>query len=143
MMTYRAVIWLFKVINFNTRTVCKIYSKLTVKTPKNDVNDNATKNNATKMAIIPRKISDALPDLVPSVQFKKREKHPLGSDKFRLLKVTLLHRWFSRFLNRTNGTKSRKASHMEEIAKSLVLLQSSVLQSFASGKKSFSYFMKS
>ena len=29
-----------------------------------------------------------------------------------LLKVTLLHRYFSRFLNRTDGTKQRKASHM-------------------------------
>ena len=29
-----------------------------------------------------------------------------------LLKVTLLHGCFSRFINRTNGTKSRKASHI-------------------------------
>ena len=29
-----------------------------------------------------------------------------------VLKVTLLHGCFSRFLNCTNGTKSRKASHM-------------------------------
>ena len=29
-----------------------------------------------------------------------------------VLKVTLLHWWFSRFLNSTNGTKSRKESHM-------------------------------
>ena len=29
-----------------------------------------------------------------------------------VLKVTLLHRWFSRFLNCTNGTKSHKASHL-------------------------------
>ena len=49
-------------------------------------------------------ISDALRDLVSFIQFKKREKHPL--------KVTLLHGCFSHFLNCTNGTKSRKASHL-------------------------------
>ena len=38
----------------------------------------------------------ALRDLVSFVQFKKREKHPC----------------FSRFLNCTNGTTSRKASHL-------------------------------
>ena len=59
---------------------------------------------------------DALRDLVPFVQFKKREKHPWMSVTFSkmagqpatLLKVTLLHGCFSRFLNCTNGTKSRK-----------------------------------
>ena len=30
-----------------------------------------------------------------------------------LLKVTLIHGYFSRFLNCTNGTKSRNASHMK------------------------------
>ena len=49
---------------------------------------------------------NALHDLVPFVQFKKREKHPT------LLKVTLLHGCFSRFLNYTNGTKSLKAPHI-------------------------------
>ena len=29
-----------------------------------------------------------------------------------LLKVTIPHRFFSRFLNSANGTKSRKASHV-------------------------------
>ena len=29
-----------------------------------------------------------------------------------LLKLTLFHRFFSRFLNCTNGTKSRKVSHL-------------------------------
>ena len=48
----------------------------------------------------------ALRDLISFVQFKKREKHPL-------LKVTLLHACFLHFLNRTNGTKSRRASHMQ------------------------------
>ena len=31
------------------------------------------------------------------------------------LKRTLLHGCFSRFLNSTNGTKSRKASHMSNV----------------------------
>ena len=62
-------------------------------------------------------ICDAFHDLVPFVQFKKREKHPWRSVTFSkaankgvLLKVTLLHGCFSRFLNCTNGTKSRKTS---------------------------------
>ena len=49
-------------------------------------------------------------DLVPFVQFKKRKKYPFGS-------VTFTKRntppWeFSRFLNCTNGTKSRKGLHL-------------------------------
>ena len=57
---------------------------------------------------------DALRDLVPVVQFKKREKHPWRSINLpaTLLKVTLLHGCFSRFLNCTNGTKSRNAAHI-------------------------------
>ena len=60
-------------------------------------------------------------NLVPFVQFKRREKHPWRSVTFRkvatfksatLLKVILLHGCFSCFLNRTNGTKSRNASQM-------------------------------
>ena len=42
--------------------------------------------------------------LVPFVQFWKREKHPWRS--VALLKVTLHHGCFSRFLNCTNDTKS-------------------------------------
>ena len=51
-------------------------------------------------------------DLKPFVQFKIREKHPLKSVTFSkvagfqpetLLKVTLLHRCFSRFLNCPDG----------------------------------------
>ena len=62
---------------------------------------------------------DALRNLVPFVQFKKCEKHPWRSITFSKvvgwipatsLKVTLLHGCFSRFLNCTNGTKSRKTS---------------------------------
>ena len=56
--------------------------------------------------------SDALRDLVAFVQFKKREKHPRRSVNFKpatLLKLTHLHGFFSRFLNCTNGTKSRNA----------------------------------
>ena len=46
-------------------------------------------------------------DLVPFVQFKKREKHP-----WRILKVTLLHGCFSRFLDYTDGTKSCNVSRL-------------------------------
>ena len=55
---------------------------------------------------------DALRDLIPFVQFTKHEKHSWRSVIFSKLKVTLLHRYFSRFLNCTNGTKSRKAPYM-------------------------------
>ena len=61
-------------------------------------------------------ICDALHDLVPFVQFKKHKKHPWWSVNFSkvaccfaLLKVTLLHECFSRFLKCTNGTKSHKS----------------------------------
>ena len=55
-------------------------------------------------------ICDALHDLVLFVQFKKRGKHPwrnvtLSLKPATLLKVTLLHGCFSRFLNCINGTK--------------------------------------
>ena len=52
-------------------------------------------------------IWDALRDLAPFVQFKKRE-----NVHGRVLKVTLLHGCFSLFLNGTNGSKSSKASHL-------------------------------
>ena len=55
-------------------------------------------------------------DLVPFAQFKKREKHPWRSATFSkvpgLLKETLLHGRFSRFLNYAHGTKSRNAPHI-------------------------------
>ena len=38
---------------------------------------------------------DALPDLVSFVQFKKREKQPWRSVTFSLLKVALLHVFFT------------------------------------------------
>ena len=61
---------------------------------------------------------DALPDFVPFVQFKKREKHSWKSVTFSkvagrrplpvsLLKVTFLHACFSRFSNCKNDIKSR------------------------------------
>ena len=61
-------------------------------------------------------ICDALRDLVPFVQFKECEKHPWRSVNVSkvaktLRKLTLLHGCFSRFLNCTNGTKSRNAPH--------------------------------
>ena len=66
-------------------------------------------------------ICDALRDLVPFVQFRKHEKHPwksvnfskvLGLKPATLLKLTLFYGCFSRFLNCTNGTKSRNAPHI-------------------------------
>ena len=60
----------------------------------------------------------ALRDLLTFVQYKKREKHPWRSANFSkvtgltpatLLKLTFLHGCFSRFLNCTNSTESRKA----------------------------------
>ena len=54
----------------------------------------------------PIDICSALRDLVPFVQIKKIEKHPWRSVNFS--KVAGLKR-FSRFLNCTNGTKSRNA----------------------------------
>ena len=65
-------------------------------------------------------IWDSLSDLVPFVQFKKREK-PMEECNFKLscrpklatlLKVALLHEYFLRFLNCKNGTKSRKVPHL-------------------------------
>ena len=55
-------------------------------------------------------ICDALRDLVPFVQFKKCEKHPWRSVNFSKVGC------FSRFLNYTNGTKSRNASHLLPLA---------------------------
>ena len=60
-------------------------------------------------------IWDALRDLVPFGQFKKRDKNPWRSvalvQPATLLKVSFLHGCFSRFLICTNDTKSRKPSH--------------------------------
>ena len=58
-------------------------------------------------------ICDALRDLVPFVQFKKRKKHPWRSVFLgKLLKAVLLHGCFSRFLNCTYSIKSCKTSHI-------------------------------
>ena len=51
----------------------------------------------------------ALRDLVPFVQYKKREKHPWRSVNF---SKVAFHGCFSCFLNSTNGTKSRNAPHI-------------------------------
>ena len=58
----------------------------------------------------PQIIYDALRDLVSFVQFKKREKHPWRSVALLKLQVLSSFECFSRFLNFTNGTKSRKTS---------------------------------
>ena len=63
---------------------------------------------------------DALRDLVPFVQLKKRQKHPWMSVTFikvvqkpaTSLKVTLLHGCFPSFQDCTIGTKLRKRSQM-------------------------------
>ena len=63
-------------------------------------------------------IGDAVRNLVLFVQSKKCEKHSWRSVTFSnaagfatLLKLTLFHGCFPYFLNCTNGTESRKASH--------------------------------
>ena len=67
-------------------------------------------------------ICDALHDLVPFVQFKKREKHPWRS-------VTLVTRinsppWvFFKFFNIRNGTKLCKASQMQTTESLLTIAQ--------------------
>ena len=99
-------------------------------------------------------------DLLPFVQFKKQKKHPLRILSCRLccslffiklqafrpgtllkrdsitepatvLKVALLNGCFSRFLNRTNGTKLRKALHM------IILKWACKLTNFDNTMKSF------
>ena len=55
-------------------------------------------------------ICDVLRDLVPFLQFKNMKNTRGGVLPATLLKATLLHECFSRFLNSTNGTKSRYAS---------------------------------
>ena len=55
-------------------------------------------------------IYGAFRDLLPFVQFKKREKHPCRS-----VKVTLLHGCFSRFLNCAHGTKSHNTPHLNDL----------------------------
>ena len=66
------------------------------------INYEATNAKVSRFAIsVEVIICDALRDLVPSVQFKEREKHPWRS--VTLLRVTLRYGRFSRFLNCTNG----------------------------------------
>ena len=75
---------------------------------------------SNRKVVITLRICDALRDLVPFVQFKKREKHPRRSVTFS--EVALLPcnftksntpRWvFSRFLNCLSDIKSRKVSHI-------------------------------
>ena len=68
-------------------------------------------NYITELLIKKNIICDALRDLVPFVQFKKREKYPWISVTFSAKSNT--HSCvFSRFLNCTNGTKLRNAPHL-------------------------------
>ena len=64
------------------------------------------KNYIFKLTII--KDCGALRDLVPFVQFMKNT----YGGALLLVKVTLLHGCFPRFLNCTNGTKLRRASQL-------------------------------
>ena len=57
-------------------------------------------------------LCDTPRDLVPFEQFKKRRNYLWRSVIF--CRVTLFHGYFSSFTNRTNGTKSRDASHYED-----------------------------
>ena len=75
---------------------------------------------------VPKFICNVLHDLVPFVQFKKREIPQWRSVTFckvegfqppTLLKETLPHGYFSRFLNCTNGTKFHNASQCFSIGK--------------------------
>ena len=68
------------------------------------------------------KLCGALRDLVPFVQFKKRDKHPWKSVNFStvatlkpetLLKLTLFQGCFSCFLNCTNRKNSRNEPHLK------------------------------
>ena len=101
--------------------------------------------------------SDALGDLLPFVQFKKRKKHPWRSVTFSksagfscrlkpafLVKVTLLHGCFSRFVNCPNGTKSRKASYMFRTQNYGYqnMFGKSSLNSEILAKKSYSFIVK-
>ena len=57
-------------------------------------------------------ICDALRDLVPFVQFKNVKNIHEGV-LILVLKLTLTHGCFSRFLNCINGTKLRNAPHIQ------------------------------
>ena len=58
---------------------------------------------------------DLLRDLIPFTQFKKRKKHPWSSAACNFNKSSTPSWVFSRFLNCTDGTRSRKASHLVKI----------------------------
>ena len=83
---------------------------------------------------------DALRDLVPSLQFKKHEKYPWRRLKSaRLLKVTVVHGCFSRFLNCTNGTKSHKTSHIRWLYLTYFSLKFPFVSIFSSASFSKAY----
>ena len=62
-------------------------------------------------------ICDALRDFVPFVYSLKNVENTHGGVLILVLKVTLLHGCFSHFLNCTNGTKLRNASHVRRMVK--------------------------
>ena len=77
-------------------------------------------------------ICGALRDLVPFVKFKKREKHLLKPAT--LLKLTLLHGCFSRFLNCANGTKSCNALHVTNLFQPLDITVNRSFKALMKGK---------
>ena len=99
----------------------ELFSLKLNKSPAYDeINFNVIKN-VLALCINHYSICGALRDLAPFEQFKKREEYPWRSVNFStvaglksatLLNLTLLHGCFSRFLNCTNGTKLRNASHL-------------------------------
>ena len=108
-----------KISSKHNSTLLQILNFCGIKNPQKILNcfTTWTKLSATVFIFLSNKdvkypkvvICDVLRDLVPFVQFKKREKHPWRS--VTLLKLTFLHGCFSRFLNCTNGNKSRNAPH--------------------------------
>ena len=88
-------------------------------------------------------IYDVLRDFVSFAPFKKHEKHhggvlllvKLQAFSYRL--VTLLHRYFSRFWNCANGTKSRKTSRKKSL-----MSNKSLIRHLCLVKESFQYLYK-
>ena len=84
--------------------------------------------------LLQRRIYGVLRDLVPFIQFKKREKHPWRNVNFSrlkpatLLKLTLLHGCFSCFLNCANDIKSRNASHLRPCKLSMAKILAKIVR---------------
>ena len=82
-------------------------------------------------------ICDALRDFVPFVYSLKNVENTHGGVLILVLKVTLLHGCFSHFLNCTNGTKSRNASHISPNFLTHFLSQIKISETFTLNKFQF------